>query len=228
MEQTAAGLNTVPALGEQLLLVETSGAGVAVHLAAEGTDAEVRAAVPAAWFRPDTTGYVPSIESYDRPALQATRWSPLTLCGRKWMAMAAGDGGALYRDQPSQYAPTCRRCLTIMDRRFPPSSPDDRLGSIAEMAARAVAQHGSAEIIGVPGDQLAPLRTELRRLFKNRFGHVGQTTHLNDFLLVTCDQATEAARSNARREAADRLDQADNAKPLDDPSSRIYWHSLDG
>lgn len=147
--------------GEQLLLVETAGAGLAVHLVPPAPDADARPAVPATWFRPGTPGYAAGIESYGRGELESARWSTRTLCGREWMAMAAGDSGPLYRDQPAQYAPTCRRCLAIVDRRFPPPTPDGRIGLVAELAARAVEEHGSAEIIGVPGEQTTPLRAEL-------------------------------------------------------------------
>ena len=84
------------------------------------------------------------------------------------------------------------------------------------MAAHAVEEHGSAEIIGVPGEQTTLLRAELRRLFKSRFGYRGQTVLMNDVLLVTCDQATEQARSTRRRQAADLLDQRSGAEPVDD------------
>lgn len=211
--------------GEQMLLVETSGAGIAVHLVAEETGAQGRPAVPARWFRSDMPGYVAGIASYDRGALESARWSARTLCGREWMAMAAGDGGPLYRDQPIQYAPTCQRCLAILDRRFPPANPDDRIGLVVKFAARAVEEHGSAEIVGVPGDQVTPLRTEVRRVFRQRFGHVGQTVLVNDLLLVTCDQATEQVRRTRRQEAALQLDQDAITEPRDDSGWRIHWHT---
>lgn len=225
MEQQAWGLNAVTVGGEQLLLAEASGAGIAVHLVADDGDGHGRPAVPAHWFRSDMPGYVSGIARYDRGALESARWSPRTLCGREWMSMVAGDSGPLYRDQTIQLAPTCRRCLTILDRRFPPPNIDDRLGVVTELVARAVDEHGSAEIIGVPGDQVAPLRTELRRVFRKRFGHVGQTVLVNDVLLVTCDQATEQVRGARRQEAALRLDNDSIAEPPDDSGWRIYWHT---
>lgn len=224
VEPLGPDLNLVVVTGEQLLLVESAGAGLAVHLVPAAPDADARPAVPAKWFRPGTPGYVAGIESYDRGELESARWSTRALCGREWMAMAAGDRGPLYRDQPAQYAPTCRRCLAIVDRRFPPPTPDGRIGLVAELAARAVEEHGSAEIIGVPGEQTTPLRAELRRLFKSRFGYAGQTVLLHDVLLVTCDQVTEQARGTHRREAAERLEQGLGAGPVDDSGWRTYWH----
>jgi hypothetical protein len=224
VEQPAGDLNALVIAGERMLLVETAG-GTAVHLAAETPEGEGRPAVPDAWLRSETLGYVADIASYDRQELESTRWSTRSLCGREWTAMAAGDGGPLYRDQPIQYAPTCRRCLASLDRRFPVPSPDERVELVVELAARAVEEHGSAEIIGVPGDQVASLRTELRRLFRQRFGHAGKTWLVNDLLLVTCDQATEQVRLAERQEVVRSLYQGAITVPVDDSGWRIHWHA---
>jgi hypothetical protein len=84
--------------GERMLLVETG--GPAVHLAAEAGTGRGRPAVPLPWLRPGRPGYVASIRNYDVRELEAARWSPRALCGREWTAMAAGDAGPLYRDEP--------------------------------------------------------------------------------------------------------------------------------
>ena len=223
MEPRRAELNLLVVAGGKMLLVETAGGGIAVHLAHEEPGADGRPAVPAAWFRSDTSGYVAGIERYDRRDLESARWSIRTLCGREWMAMAAGEGGPLYRDQPTQYAPTCRRCLASLDRRFPVPEPHERIGLVAELVASAVEEYGEAEVIGLPGDQVTALRTEVRRLFRQRFGYPGRTWLVNDLLLVTCDQATEHVRAARRAEAARSLDQSTIAERRDDAGWRIRW-----
>jgi hypothetical protein len=72
--------------------------------------------------------------------------TPTTLCGREWAIMVGGDGGAIGRYGEVAFAPSCRRCLAIIDRHFPKPPPDSRLILVAQMAAGTVVdQRGFAE-----------------------------------------------------------------------------------
>ena len=59
-------------------------------------------------------------------------------------------------------APTCRRCLAIIDRWFPTPVADDRIALLAVKIGQAVHDYGTAEVVGVPGDQTAALRRAAR------------------------------------------------------------------
>lgn len=62
--------------------------------------------------------------------------------------------------------PTWRRCLTLMDKLFPPPEPDGRLEMIVSIIADTVTEHGYAEMWHVPGDQQAALRSQARKAVK--------------------------------------------------------------
>lgn len=59
---------------------------------------------------------------------------------------------------------------------------DERIGLVALLSARTVEEHGSA------------LRAATRRELRRRLGFNGRTYVRDDFMLVTCDEATEQVR----------------------------------
>jgi hypothetical protein len=63
----------------------------------------------------------------------------------------------------ARYAPSCRRCLTLLDTLFPAPQLNDRFPLIVRIIADIVLAHGTAEILDVPGDQQAALRKAVRR-----------------------------------------------------------------
>jgi len=189
-----ADLNAIVVDGQPLLLGQTAG-GLAVHLITAAVEApDARPSVPALWLERASRGYVDSIANYSSVLLLDPCWRIRTLCGIEWQAMAAGEGGPLRASQEPMLAPTCRRCLTSLDRWFPDPTPDERIGLLALLIAQAVEEHGSAEVLGVPGDQLKALRAAIRRELRRRLGFDGKTYVRDDFMLVTCDEATERAR----------------------------------
>lgn len=120
--------------------------------------------------------------------------------------------------------PTCRRCLASLDRHFPEPTPDDRIGLLAVLIAQAVEEHGSAEVIGVPGDQLKALRAAARRELRRRLGYDGKTYARGNFLLVTCDEATEQARLATARETIKSMPAGiPDDRPRDDSGWRLRW-----
>lgn len=218
------GLNSIVVDGQTLLLGETAG-GRAVHLirsAASSSDA--RPAIPSAWLDSNGREYVESIANYSSARLLDPAWSIRTMCGIEWEAMAAGDAGLLRSWQEPALAPTCRRCLASLDRRFPEPTPDDRIGLLATLIAQAVEEHGSAEVLGVPGDQLKALRSAARRELRRLLGYDGKTFVQGDFLLVTCDEATEEVRLAAAKEAVKAMHAGvPDGRPADDSGWRFRW-----
>lgn len=219
-----ADLNAIVVDGKALLLGQAGG-GLAVHLV-PNTDgsSEARAAVPPTWLHRGGRGYVESIANYSPALLLEPCWSPRTLCGIEWQSMAAGEGGPLRGSQEPALAPTCRRCLTSLDRRFPNPTPDDRISLLAVLIAQAVEEHGSAEVLGVPGDQLKSLRAAARRELRRRLGYDGKTYVHGDFLLVTCDEATEQVRLDMAQETVKSMPLGiPDGRPRDESGWRLRW-----
>jgi hypothetical protein len=182
MEPMAHGPNTIEINGAAMLLAAVSG-GTAVHLTAATTPVAGRGAVPDFYF--DGNDRVPG--GYDLAALRERRWSAKTICGRVWAVMVGGDGGAVGRYGDVAYAPTCRRCLTLIDRHFPPPKPDDRLELVAQLAADVVVdRRGFAEIHHVPGDQQDALRKAIRTAIRKRVDHSVRTHSINGVIYVEC------------------------------------------
>lgn len=219
-----APLNSLVVDGQPLLLGEAGG-GLAVHLVANAIGSpDARAAVSATWLDRASRGYVDSIANYSPAVLLEACWSPRTLCGIGWQSMAAGEGGPLRASQESALAPTCRRCLTSLDRRFSDPAPDDRIALLAVLIAQAVEEHGSAEVVGVPGDQLKQLRAAARRELRRRLGYDGKTYVHGDLLLVTCDEATEQVRLDMAEETVKSMPLGiPDGRPRDESGWRLRW-----
>jgi hypothetical protein len=187
------------------MLLTTTGGGVAVHLTAAADEPDGgREAVPDFYFGTDDTDRVPA--GYDQAALLEPRWSETTICGRQWAVMVGGDGGAIGRYGEEAFAPTCRRCLTLIDRHFPNPVPDDRLALVAQLAADVVIdRHGFAEIHGVPGDQQNQLRKAVRDLIHKRTNFSVRTHQVNGVVYIECQEAYDQRADRHDREAADAI-----------------------
>jgi hypothetical protein len=168
------GANAISVGDKQFLLTVTGGA--AVHLSRESRpDRTARSAVPIWHLRPRRVDSRAHWRAYHRAALTEPRWAETTLCGRQWIAMAGDEGGDADEPGDDAFAPTCRRCLAIMDKLFAEPVLDDRFPLIVQIIADTVAEHGYAEIRNVPGDQQAALRKQVRSAVRQQTGHGPQT-----------------------------------------------------
>ncbi|MGX7676602.1 hypothetical protein [Plantactinospora sp. DSM 117369] len=199
----AHGPNTIEINGAAMLLTTVSG-GNAVHLTATTASAAGREALPDFYFD-NGNDRVPA--DYDLAALRERRWSDKTLCGRVWAVMVGGDGGAVGRYGDVAYAPTCRRCLTLIDRHFPEPEPDDRLALVAQLASDVVVdRRGYVEIHHVPGDQQDALRRAVRAAIRKRADHPVRTYSVNGVIYVECQAVYDRYARQNDREAADAVD----------------------
>jgi hypothetical protein len=198
------GPNVIEVNGTAMLLT-TTGGGVAVHLAAAAVEPGTgREAVPDFYFDSDRAD---TLAGYDRSAVAEPRWSQTTLCGREWAIMVGGDGGAVGRHGEVAFAPSCRRCLALIDRHFPKPTPDSRLTLVAQLAADVVVdQRGFAEIHGVPGDQQDELRRTVRALVRKRAGHPVRTYSVNGVIYVECQPIYDQRADQSDREAAEAVE----------------------
>lgn len=224
MTDVSADLNVIAVEGQALLLGQTTG-GRAIHLIPSAIGSpDARPAIPPAWLNRSGRDYAESVANYASVRLLEPAWSNRTICGIEWETMAAGERGPLRSWQEPALAPTCRRCLASLDRQFPDPTPDDRIGLLAVLIAQAVEEHGSAEVLGVPGDQLKALRSAARRELRRRLGFDGKTYVHGDFLLVTCDEATERARLDMAAEVIRSIPLGiPDGRPRDASSWRLRW-----
>lgn len=222
MSATAHGVNAIEVNGAAMLLT-TTGGGVAVHLTAAVENPGIgREAVPDFYFTGEMRTDDDALTGYDRAALTAPRWSPTTLCGRGWVAMAGGDGGAVGRFGKVAFAPTCRRCLALIDRHFPKPTPDSRLIIVARLVADAVVnQCGYAEIHDVPGDQQAELRRAVRAMIRKRTTHAVRTYVVDGTIHVECRVIHDEWAGGGGHEAAESIGAALAGQPM--PETDRDW-----
>ena len=212
------GPNTIEINGDALLLTASSG-GAAVHLTRAADEPGTgQSAVPEFAFTSNLPRRSAALAGYDRAALSDPRWSPTTLCGRQWASMVGGDGGDVSGYDEVAFAPTCRRCLTLIDRHFPKPAPDSRLAFVAQLAADVVIdQRGYAEIHGVPGDQQDELRKTVRTLIQKRTNHSVRTYAVEGVIYVECQAIHEQHVEQGTREAVEAI----NAVLAGDPTPRV-------
>ena len=189
-------------VADQLMLLTKTATGTAIHLATEATAADARAATPD-WV--DRSRQAPADELLDN------RWSPVALCGRAWTVMADDFADHTGRVVARPEAPTCRQCLAVIDKAFPTPVPDSRIGVLAELAATAVNEHGTAEIVGVPGDQMNALRRAIRAELRQRFGFSTRTFTQDGLLVASSPETRHLIEQTAVRAMAD-LDLDDRTK----------------
>jgi hypothetical protein len=205
-------------------------AGDAVHLTREAGLGETgQSAAPGRYLSPGQ-GQLASLRSYYHAALARPRWAAATLCGREWLTMAGvslWDGDDLGEEEAS--APSCRRCLALMDRLFPEPELDDRFDLAVQAVTGTVAEHGYAEMWNVPGDQQAALRKQVRSAVKKRTGHPTQTLARGSLLVFVCEpihQQHAAERERTIAQATGSVLTGQPAQPLPTPW-RLSWDACE-
>jgi hypothetical protein len=209
-------LNVIEVDGKQFLLTAT--AGDATHLTRKADRVKRgQAAVP--------EHYVEDFEHiYDIAAILEPKWAATTLCGREWILME-GERDGQDADE-ARYAPTCRRCLALLDKLFPAPKLNDRFPLIVQIISDIVLEHGTAEILGVPGDQQAALRKEVRAEIKKRTGH-GLTTHAHESMVIfVCDPIYDLHADEHTRRGAEAVDAFLSGKEVSHQSpTRLWWRT---
>jgi hypothetical protein len=225
---TDRGVNAIRIGDTEYLLTVT--AGEAVHLTREAGPGETgQSAVPGRYLSPGQGQSAALLRDYDQAALARPRWAAATLCGREWLTMA----GAGWQDDDlggeEACAPSCRRCLALMDKLFPAPELDDRFDRVVQAITGTVAEHGYAEMWNVPGDQQAALRKQVRSAVKKRTGHPTQTLARGSLLVFVCEpihQQHAAEREHAIAHAAGSVLTGQPAPPLPTPW-RLSWDACE-
>lgn len=210
MSDVHRDINIITAGATPLLVTVTSG-GMAIHLTQEAVPGEPRRGAVPEHYRRDAQAF-----GYDQAGLADPRWAEVTLCGRPWLLMAGGDAN----EDEAIAAPSCRRCLTLMDRFFPAPELDERFPLVVQLVADAVADHGYAEIRAVPGDQQSALRSRVRTEVRRRTGFGCRTYAHESMVIFVC----EPIHAEREAETAELVSQAATAEHLDGaPRRHVRW-----
>jgi hypothetical protein len=224
---TGREINAIRIGGTEYLLTVTT--GDAVHLTQETGPGETgQSAVPDRSLSPGP-GQLESLRSYDQAALARPRWEAATLCGREWLYMAGFRWWDDSLDDEGASAPSCRRCLALMDKLFPEPQLDERFALAVQALTGMVVEHGYAEMWGVPGDQQAALRRQVRSALKKRTGHPTQTLARGSLLVFVCErihQQHAPEREHAIAQATSSVLTGQPAQPLPTPW-RLSWDACE-
>jgi hypothetical protein len=139
--------------------------------------------------------------------------------------MAGGEDGDAEDFSEEASAPSCRRCLAIMDKLFPEPALDDRFALIVQVITDTVAEHGYAEIHNVPGDQQAALRKQVRSAMRQRTGHGIQTLAHESMVVFVCEPISQQHAAEQARAAAKAMNSiltGEPATPMPTPW-RLSW-----
>lgn len=166
--------------------------------------------------------------AYEAAALMDPTWSVRTLCGRDGWFMCPTDAGRAFQSpwngqEQSVAAPTCRRCLRILDNCFPEAEPDERLAWNVARAVEELELWGSFGVRGVPGDQTELLRKGVRAEARRR-GWKFSSSVVGGVLIGSSENSlTPQQRDAVTREAMQRMDAIANDVQLPQPSWRFDW-----
>ena len=205
--------NLISVLGRDLLLVDVGG-GAETHLAAVADG-------------PGRSARHQGSEDAPPPG----RWNHATLCGRTWNRMAAGADELLPLWRDPAFAPTCRRCLRLLDSWFPTADTPPGVWLLASVAAEEVTRFSSTYVTGVPVQHVEATRTAIRKAL--RAGGFRSSTRVVDGVVhVWSDDAYDALdpaeiRTSVTSAIARITSGPDAAPPLDPDSTPgpVDWHT---
>ncbi len=211
--------NTIAIQGRDYVLVSVG--ATAAHLVAR--------AGPADPDRP-IVGHADAVlnPAYDPKELSDPSWSPRTLCGQEDWFMCPTEAGRAYETmwnsrEEAVGAPSCRRCLGILDKQFPTPLPDDRLGWNVIRCVEELEQWGSIHIRGVPADQAELLRKAVRSEARKR-GWVFVSSLGDGQLIVSCENALSPQRRKfVMADSMQRMHTINSGVQLPQPSWRLDW-----
>jgi hypothetical protein len=147
------------------------------------------------------------------------------LCGRHWIQMAGCEDETAGDPGEEGLPPSCRRCLSLIDRLFPEPVRDSSFGLIVQVLTDTVAEHGYAEMSHVPGDQQAALRNQVRSEVRRRTGHGTRTLVHESMVVFICEPIYQLRADKRGREAAEAINNiftGQPAEPLPTPW-RLSW-----
>lgn len=205
--------NSISVLGRDLLLVDV-GSGAETHLA------EVA----------DGQGRSPRHQGNEDAPLPG-RWNHSTLCGRTWNRMAAGADELLPLWRDPAFAPTCRRCLRLLDSWFPTAEVPSGVWLLASVVAEEVTRFSSTYVTGVPVQHVEATRAAIRKALRAD-GFRSSTRVVEGVVHVWSDDAYDALDPGEIRTSVisviERITSGPDEAPQRDPDSTpgpVDWHT---
>ncbi len=222
--ETSRELNAIKVGDKEFLLTE--GNGEAVHLAGE-TESGTGGRTPFHDWRlnPKRAEGRRLRRQFDLGSLNDPRWALTTLCGRQWISMVTSKDEDQVYGREVAAVPTCRRCLALMDRLFPEPRLDDRFPLVVHVVTDTVLEYGTAEILGVPGDQQTALRREVRAAVRKRAGHRMETYVHESMVVFVCQVIYDQHAETHARMAAEAMNRFFSEAPVAPAPSpmRLSW-----
>ena len=205
--------NLISVLGRDLLLVDVGG-GAETHLA-EVADGQGRSAR----------------HQGNEDAPLPGRWNHSTMCGRTWNRMAAGADELLPLWRDPAFAPTCRRCLRLLNSWFPTAEVPSGVWLLASVVAEEVTRFSSTYVTGVPVEHVEATRAAIRKVLRSN-GFRSSTRVVDGVVHVWSDDAYDALDPSEIRtsvtSALERIATGVDAAPQRDPdatSRPVDWHT---
>ena len=216
---TRAKLNTIAIHGRSYVLAWVGAS--AAHLVAEaGADGPARPIMSHAGAEPNP--------AYDLDELTNASWATRTLCGRGGWIMCPTDAGRAFvsmwnEREDAVLAPSCKRCLAILDKQFAEPAPAEGLGWNVIRAMEQLQEWGCVHVIGVPADQAELLRKRLRAEARQR-GWKFQSTVGDGVVIAASEDALSAEqRAVVMAESMQRIRALNSGAHLGEPSWRFAW-----
>jgi hypothetical protein len=97
---------------------------------------------------------------------------------------------------------------------------------IADLVVGALMEHGTAEVVGVPGDQMPAMRMAVRRAVKNHLGFKLSTHVRGGRLFIDCPEAYAPHSQAHMQRVAESMDAMFSGKEVpavDNSGWRIRW-----
>jgi hypothetical protein len=214
-----AKLNTITIHGRSYVLAWV-GANAA-HLVAEaGAEGPARPIMSHAGAEPNP--------AYDPGELTNASWATRTLCGRRDWIMCPTEAGRAFVSmwngrEDAVLAPSCKRCLAILDKQFAEPAPAERLGWNVIRAMEQLQEWGCVHVLGVPADQAELLRKRLRAQARQR-GWKFQSTVSDGQLIAASEDALSAEQwAVVVADSMQRIQALNNGAQLGEPSWRFPW-----
>ncbi len=118
-------------------------------------------------------------------------WNLSTLCGRTWNRMAASADELLPLWRDPAFAPTCRRCLRLLDSWFPTAEVPSGVWLLASVVAEEVIRFSPTYVTGVPVQHVEATRAAIRKPLRSG-GFRSSTRVVEGVVHVWSDDAYDA------------------------------------
>lgn len=121
--------------------------------------------------------------------------------------------------------PHAEGCLASLDAQLPDPPRSSAIRVIADLVLRALREHGTAQVLGVPG-QLGLLRRAIRKAVHDELGFSVETLAKGGLLVVMSKEAYAPHAERHLTEAMERLDDVFNGRevePIDDSEWHFRW-----